>query len=315
MRDIVLIIAPQDDFHAITLKKVLEARFDADAYVWDLSTVASSHRVSFSPASGEADLEISVGSRRFLLSEMRSVWWRRVPAVTIDDAVAEPRVRRFCTLEYEHLLKGAFASTRTKVINNPISEYRALYKPLQLTLASRCGLTIPKTLMSNDPDAIRRFWTELGENCIYKTFGAPSWTFLETRSLTREDLKDIDAVRHAPIIVQEKIDKDRDIRVNIFGDEIFPSQVYTRHASAELDWRVDLTAQWSAHALPAEVVSALRRLMSALGLDYGCVDLRRTPDGQYVFFEINPAGQFLFAEIDAGQNLLDAMAILLLGRS
>jgi len=51
-----------------------------------------------------------------------------------------------------------------------------------------------------------------------------------------------------------------------------------------------------------------------LGLHYGCIDLRRQPDGQYRFFEVNPSGQFLFAEIDTGQPLLNALATLLVAQ-
>jgi hypothetical protein len=50
------------------------------------------------------------------------------------------------------------------------------------------------------------------------------------------------------------------------------------------------------HDLPAEVGEKLLAPMRRLGLEYGTIDLRLTPDGEYVFFEVNPAGQFLFVE-------------------
>jgi hypothetical protein len=40
--------------------------------------------------------------------------------------------------------------------------------------------------------------------------------------------------------------------------------------------------------------------MRGLGLEYGAIDLRLTPDGEYVFLEVNPAGQFLFVEHACG---------------
>jgi hypothetical protein len=60
---------------------------------------------------------------------------------------------------------------------------------------------------------------------------------------------------------------------------------------------------------PMQEVVAI--LMTTLQLDYGCIDMRQQPDGEYVFFEINPAGQFLFAEIDTSEPLSAAMARLL----
>jgi glutathione synthase/RimK-type ligase-like ATP-grasp enzyme len=56
-------------------------------------------------------------------------------------------------------------------------------------------------------------------------------------------------------------------------------------------------------------------LMQNLGLVYGAIDLRLTPDGQYVFLEINPAGQFLFVEKATGQRISAALAHALLGEN
>ena len=36
-----------------------------------------------------------------------------------------------------------------------------------------------------------------------------------------QDLEHLDRVRHAPMIVQEKICKGTDVRVNIFGDAVY----------------------------------------------------------------------------------------------
>jgi glutathione synthase/RimK-type ligase-like ATP-grasp enzyme len=48
--------------------------------------------------------------------------------------------------------------------------------------------------------------------------------------------------------------------------------------------------------------------MRRLGLEYGAIDLRLTPDGEYVFFEVNPAGQFLFVEHACGLPISAALA-------
>lgn len=40
----------------------------------------------------------------------------------------------------------------------------------------------------------------------------------------------------------------------------------------------------------------VRTYMERLGLVYGAIDMRVTPEERYVFLEINPAGQWLFME-------------------
>lgn len=75
---------------------------------------------------------------------------------------------------------------------------------------------------------------------------------------------------------------------------------------------MNLDAKYQEHELPAETATKLRELMDCLGLVYGAIDLRLTPDGRYVFLEINPAGQFLYIEQATGQPIAAALAQALL---
>ena len=59
------------------------------------------------------------------------------------------------------------------------------------------------------------------------------------------------------------------------------------------------------------MTTALLALMRRLGLWYGAIDLRRAPDGEYVFLEINPAGQWLFVEYATDQPISHELATLL----
>jgi glutathione synthase/RimK-type ligase-like ATP-grasp enzyme len=76
----------------------------------------------------------------------------------------------------------------------------------------------------------------------------------------------------------------------------------------DVDVRMNLNAKHVAHDLPDDVADKLRGLMHRLGLIYGAIDLRLTPDGRYVFLEINPAGQFLYVEQQTGQPIAAALA-------
>ena len=60
--------------------------------------------------------------------------------------------------------------------------------------------------------------------------------------------------------------------------------------------------------MPPAVEDELRQLMRRLGLEYGAIDLRLTPEGEYIFLEINPAGQFLWIELETGQRISAALA-------
>jgi glutathione synthase/RimK-type ligase-like ATP-grasp enzyme len=312
MQGPILIFAPPDDIHSTTLCTILETKFNARGIICDVANIPGQGTLSYFAHRDVSEMQIDASSVRFALRDVHSVWWRRPNGFKIDQSVTDPKVRNFCFFEYESLFKGVLNSLRVPIINDPAAEARAVHKPFQLAMAREVGLDIPKTIMSNDPDAIAEFWRSLAGKCVYKAFTAPSWAFAETREFGPEDFELLDKVRHAPIIVQEKVEKGKDIRVNIFGHEVLAAEVTTHVADADLDWRVDLTAQWAPHELPDKVSEKLLTLLAALGLACGCIDLRQQPDGTYKFFEINPSGQFLFIEIDTAQPLLESMARLLI---
>jgi hypothetical protein len=49
-------------------------------------------------------------------------------------------------------------------------------------------------------------------------------------------------------------------------------------------------------SLPENVLARCRVLMRKLGILFGCFDFIVTPDGEYVFLEVNQQGQFLWKE-------------------
>ena len=56
---------------------------------------------------------------------------------------------------------------------------------------------------------------------------------------------------------------------------------------------------------------ALRAYLKACGLRFGAFDLIVTPQGEYVFLELNPNGQWYWVELSTGAPMADAMADLL----
>jgi glutathione synthase/RimK-type ligase-like ATP-grasp enzyme len=49
-----------------------------------------------------------------------------------------------------------------------------------------------------------------------------------------------------------------------------------------------------------------------MGLSYGAIDMILTPDGRYVFLEINPNGQYYWIEQMTGLPISDAVCDLLI---
>jgi D-alanine-D-alanine ligase-like ATP-grasp enzyme len=56
---------------------------------------------------------------------------------------------------------------------------------------------------------------------------------------------------------------------------------------------------------------AICRLATAIGLPSAGIDLRRTQEGRWYCFEVNPSPGFTFYQDATGQRIAEAVAILL----
>ncbi len=123
------------------------------------------------------------------------------------------------------------------------------------------------------------------------------------------------ALRSCPVIVQEQIPWRVELRVTVVGDQIFACEIHSQISNhARLDWRRYDTGATPhlVHELPGEIADRCVALTHRLGLRYGAVDLILTPDGRYVFLEINPNGQWLWIENLTGLPISQAVCDLLL---
>jgi hypothetical protein len=305
-QDTVLILAPDGDPHAALVAEKLQSELGIAASIWDSAMIPSRDYMSVTVGRSDLSAVIRCPDRDIQLTSLRSIWWRR-PGVHIVSSEVGPEIRSYCIRETDTLFRGTVDVLGVPIVNSPAAD-AAARKPAQLAAAHALGIAIPRTLMTNDPAEVKAFWEACGRNCIYKAFSSPAHRLIETRVLAAEDFPYLDSLRHAPIIVQERVDKDFDVRAIVVGREVFSASV---RVDAHVDCRVDLLATWERHDLPEDVRRRLVDLVSRLNLCYGCIDLAKSKNGEYFFLEINPAGQFLFVEMDTGQPLCLAMARLL----
>ena len=97
------------------------------------------------------------------------------------------------------------ATIRSVWVRTPSSVYR----PVQWAVAARCGLTVPRTLVSNDPAAVARFaqvsapgvvLKPLSTNLIYED---DTYKMGWTRTLSAADLADLRGINVTAHLVQD----------------------------------------------------------------------------------------------------------------
>ncbi len=242
-----------------------------------------------------------------------AVWWRR-PLPYVLDPGLDSAAASFVLTECHEALSGMWHTLDAAWVNPPVSDDVAAHKPLQLARAEELGLRIPRTLITNDPVAAKRFVGELGTGrTVYKTFVASEENWRETRIVREEELGLLDAVQLAPVIFQEYVEAEADLRVTALGEELWAAEIVADHTSYPLDYRMDMgSARFAPTTLPDAVTEKLLLLMKRLDIVYGAIDLRRTAAGEYVFLEVNPAGEWLFVEERTGQPITARTADLLM---
>lgn len=199
-----------------------------------------------------------------------------------------------------------------RVVNPPHAASVLQYKPFQLDVLRRLGARVPRTLISNDPTAARAFHAEV-KDVVFK----PLMGGALTRVVDDEVLEQLDAVRAAPVIFQERIVGD-DLRVMLAGDEVV-SSVAIRTPEQHLDFRGDPSYQGGDAAyedvqLPDDVQRFCREAARACGLLFAGIDLKRTARGEWVFLELNSSPIYLDVELKRGHPISRAVAELVLAR-
>lgn len=244
-----------------------------------------------------------------------AVWlWRLWPAKL--DPRMDPRQAQAAQHESMATLHGLLDLLSEVPWIDPIDVNRAAgNKTRQLRLAQTVGLQIPDTLITNEPAAAREFFTRHGGRVVAKlqtslTYSMSGRGGLPTRLVRREDLDALDGLRHCPMVFQRYIEKAYELRIGWVDGLAFVGALDGRRCG--VDWRYESTATWEPHALPAGIHTTLARLMSALGLRQGAIDLIVTPEGEYVFLEVNPNGEWGMLEAELQLPIAAALAEALL---
>ena len=258
------------------------------------------------------------------LCDVQAIWHRRIRVAHGLPDTMEAQMRKASVHESRQTLFGALASENTFVMD-PVSRIRhGEHKHLQLRVARDAGLAVPRTLMSNDPRTVREFADSCGGQVMAKMLS--SFAIFEddqeqvvfTTPLASADLEHLAELRFCPMTFQERVEKALELRVTIVGERVFAASIDSQALErSQTDWRregLKLAGEWKPFDLPEDIERRLLRVMDTLRLNYGAADLILTPEGRYVFLEVNPAGEFFWLERLGAFPISEAIAELLLDR-
>lgn len=320
-RDAVLLLTHSGDFYNIELVAEALARRGARPFRLNTDRFPASVKLSARAGDNRATHLITEAGVQLSIAEICAVWARKLwmPQMSED---LDARFREMCVRESVAAFEGFLDALHdARWVNDIQRERAAENKQRQLRIAAQVGLSIPRTLVTNDPDAARQFFAETEGRMVAKllrpltvSMNAPD-LFVYTSMVSEEDLANAETLRHSPMVFQELIPKERELRVAWVAGEAFTGALDASGTSrGQTDWRLAAPeeCQWQTAELPAEVSRGLQSLMSELGLVFGAIDLICTPAGEHVFLEVNPGGEWGMLERDLGLPISDAIARALL---
>ena len=317
----ILIVSELDDPHADAVESKLAhrghpfvrynpARFPSE----------SSISLRYTPA-GLLRSTLRVDGREIALEQLAAVWYRRPDPPVAHAEIVDPLTREFIEEESRTVVRDVWDTLTCLALPGPRPVVqRAQLRSAQLRVAGALGFELPPTLMTNDPAELLAFYREHDGAVITKAAGLSSIRGADvgfsryTEPITRRDIGYAHSIRYCPMIVQAYVAKRVELRITVVGDEVFAAEIHSQESHhTRYDWRrYDVyKTPYYRHDLPAELALRCIELTRALGLRYGAIDMVLTPDGRYVFLEINPSGQYLWVEQATGLPISDAIADLL----
>ncbi|GAA4117659.1 ATP-grasp ribosomal peptide maturase [Knoellia locipacati] len=249
-------------------------------------------------------------------ADYRSVWLRQfLPEPTVTQSV--PLVDDFLVAreQWRTWLADLAEYEPTRWMNPLWPSRRAENKLAQLRVASRVGLAVPRTLVTNNRADALLLQSEVG-SCIVKAVASAYFPFSNSAFMFTTPLNDALALGDAdwasqPVVVQQSIHPRTDVRIFIVGE-------FAAAASTQVDgpdWRLgSKDARWSPCTPPAPIIEGCRAYINAFGLAYGAFDFA-IDDRTWWFLECNQAGEFAFADRPLKLGVADAIANWLIGDS
>jgi len=313
--DTVVVLASRFDVHADAIvshcndRKIPVARIDVGEFWPGVSTL----HWSLTGRDGAAILEWK--GRRIDTDSVRSIYCRDFAFAKCDPS-ADIAAQLACA-EGRAALYGFFRCLESRYwMNPPWYDEMADNKLYQMQCARNIDLAVPKTLVTNDREAFKRFYEQCNGEVIIKQLSeicliddselnnqkegdeadVKAYGFYTNR-VRPEHLDKAKEIAAAPCLFQEHIPKKADIRVTVVGDQLFSALIDSQgHEDSRIDFRQKPDLPVGHFTLPEPVAGRLLNLIHSWHLEFAACDFVLTPEDELVFLEANVEGNWLWIE-------------------
>lgn len=176
-------------------------------------------------------------------------------------------------------------------------------KIIDLHLAKKIGLKIPKTLVTNNRRKLRLFFEECNRKVITKCIKYPLSIKLKDYNIVG---KNTFLINHQQIrnlctlnslgLYQEHIEKKFEIRIFVYKNSIFSMAIFSQqNSNTKIDYRdydENNPNRLVPFLLPENIELKLKKFFKIKKINCGSVDMIVDVNNDFIFLENNPQGQF-----------------------
>lgn len=209
---------------------------------------------------------------------------------------AERRRRRHL---HARSLHAGLETAGALVVNSVDTTWFHRSKPAADLRLRAAGIPAPRSLVTDDPTAVRTFVDTVGEVVRKPVGGGGACVAVAADDLTDAALA---GLATAPMLFQERV-RGEDLRVYVAGGEVLAG---AHIQTTALDYRGhedDVTAL----AVDEDLADLSLRAAAALGMDFSGIDVKRASDGSLTVLDVNPSPMFLGIERRTRQPITERL--------
>lgn len=235
-----------------------------------------------------------------------SVCWMRNKFRLYTIESPEDQRREFESATRTDYLGSILRANGTRVVNS--GNDQSFDKGTQIRIANKLGARIPPTIITDKKQHILEFLDEVGTAIVKpfsRSYASPvrgdmsSFVTIPTSIVSPDEIRQAtdDEIGSCPAIYQQYIEKEYELRVIAFGEEVVGFKINSQQFDhTRTDWRKGEATpgviETHPFQLPTDLEDFVRVFLKRSGLDTGVFDFIISQDGGWIFLECNPNGQW-----------------------
>jgi ATP-GRASP peptide maturase of grasp-with-spasm system len=254
------------------------------------------------------------------LQNLSAYWYRRddfVLQVGLSNSVYKKSIKKNIESEWRALKAFLHFACQNDKILGSFDEEMFENKLISLFVATQFKISVPISSVTNLKSSLSFFYEEYNP-CITKSLKnileIQTHSFRQTIGTNEVDTSNLKLLgnKFFPIFIQKKVEKIFELRIFYIHKQFYTMAIFSQNdEQTKLDYRNynrEKPNRNIPYILPEDIKDKLQLLMNKLNLNTGSIDMIVTPEGDYVFLEVNPTGQFGWVSYNCNYYLEEKIA-------